>query len=247
MLHPERMELEITLLPGLYVLGLPIGDPTDLTLKGKYLLENSEILIGEEFRPLSTFLKKLNIQREFELLNEHSTKEEISEILEKVRNVKISCLVSDVGTPTLEDPGLELVKLARAGKIPVHPAPGPSAVIAALSVSGFVSSPFQFCGFLNRERNLLRSEFRQFLKTGSTLAFYETPYRYKKFIQEILDLVPAERKIFLGLDLSTDREIQICGSVSEFRHLDWSSLPKANPVILIEGNSKNTAKSRRKT
>ncbi|MBM9577828.1 16S rRNA methyltransferase [Leptospira sp. 201903070] len=219
----------------LILVSVSLGNPGDLTQRAKKILEHSDILIGEESRTTSTLLKSLSIEKEFFLCNEHSTPEDIRFLGEKVIGADCTALISDAGTPGIEDPGRELVQevLRKGGT--VQSAPGAIAFGAALSISGFKISPFTFCGFLSRESPDRRKELDRFLKPGHTIVFYETPYRYKAVLHD-LDFVlkesGEERQIFLCLDLTLESEFQFRGKLSELLKI-LDSLPKGNPVIVV--------------
>jgi 16S rRNA (cytidine1402-2'-O)-methyltransferase len=144
--------------PCLTLVCTPIGDFNDLTEKARQTILSANLIIGEEFTNTSKFLKKLNSQKNFELLNEHSTSDDILELLSQIKANRNSCLFSDGGTPLLEDPGLELVRECIKENIEIKVAPGASAFLIALLLSGFSTSPFTFLGFYpeNLERELKR-------------------------------------------------------------------------------------------
>ncbi|EMJ92565.1 16S rRNA (cytidine(1402)-2'-O)-methyltransferase [Leptospira alstonii] len=219
----------------LVLVSVSLGNPGDITQRAKELLEHSDILIGEESRTTSTLLKSLSISKEFILCNEHTIPEEIRALAETVMNSNITVLISDAGTPGIEDPGLELVRevLSRGGK--VQCAPGPIAFGAALSISGFKVSPFTFCGFLSRESPERKKELSRYLKPGHTIVFYETPYRYKAVLHDldsVLKETGEDRTIFFCLDLTLDSEFQFRGKLGELLKI-LDTLPKGNPVIVI--------------
>lgn len=121
----------------LVLVSISLGNSDDLTARARNLLEYCDVLIGEEVRTTSTLLKSLSISKRFLLCNEHTTPEEIRSLAQTVMDSGLSVLISDAGTPGIEDPGKELVGevLRRGGK--VRSAPGPIAFGAALSISGF--------------------------------------------------------------------------------------------------------------
>jgi 16S rRNA (cytidine1402-2'-O)-methyltransferase len=219
--------------PILYIVSLPIGNPKDLTLRAVEIIQSADLILGEEYQTTSKLLKRLQITKEILLLNEHTTPIEVEEIYQKVRNTTISCIFSDAGTPILEDPGLSLVQKCIQGGVRIRSAPGPSAVLAALVLSGFPATPFSFLGFLPRRTQERKSKMREYLKIRHTLILYETPYRYKKAFAELAEMIPKDKKVFLGVDITTEEEIQFHGT--------WGNLlpqlekfPKGNPVLVIQ-------------
>ena len=191
----------------LYIISVPIGNDRDIAMNAIEKLQQADMVIGEEYKETSKLLKLNGIDKEFELLNEHSDDQEMNRLLELMKSKNLTCLISDAGTPGIEDP--------------------------ALALCGFRISPFTFVGFLNREEDKRRNEINKYLALGHTIVLYETPYRYKKVIQEFGKLSKKNHRIFLGLNLTSEAEIQYRGTLKDIlKHLD--TFPKAPPVIVIE-------------
>ncbi|MCB0351594.1 MAG: methyltransferase, partial [Bdellovibrionales bacterium] len=132
----------------LFIVATPIGNYSDITLRALELLKTCDILIGEEHRVASTMLKKLGLeQREIYLLNEHSNKKDIDELV-KLCAEKNVALISDCGTPGFSDPGAELIERCRKNNIQVSSAPGASSLMTLLSLSSQRINQFVFVGFL---------------------------------------------------------------------------------------------------
>lgn len=220
-------------MPKLYLLSSPIGNDKDISLRSIELLQQADLIIGEEFKTTSKLLKKNGITKDFELLNEHSTQEDIEQLIQKISSSKITCLFSDAGTPLIEDPGIDLVSFCLEKKIEVDIAPGPSALISGLVLSGFPTSPFTFIGFFDREEGKRKSEILHYLKFKHTIVFFETPYRYKKVVKEIAELCKFNPRIFLGLSITGEDEYKYYGRLKELSKV-IDSFPKAPPVIVIE-------------
>ena len=218
--------------PCLTLVCTPIGNFSDLSERARQTIQSASLVIGEEFTNTSKLLKKLNSPKDFELLNEHSTPEDITNLVGKIKLNSLTCLFSDGGTPLLEDPGLELVRECIKENIEIKVAPGASAFLIALLLSGFTTSPFTFIGFLPRESGERIEKMKKFLSLRHTLILYETPYRYKKAFREILPLLKKETKVFLGLNLTAEEELIFRGNCGDLlKKLD--DLPKANPVLVI--------------
>ncbi len=218
--------------PKLAVVSVPIGNQLDISLRAIANLKECDFVIGEEFTETSKFLKINSIKKEFELYNEHSTKEDLARLVAKIKTETLVCLISDSGTPTLEDPGQKFVSAAIRNGIEVDIIPGSSALLVALSLSGFSTSPFTFAGFLPRENETRLKSLKKFLSLNHTLVIYETPYRYKKVIVEISKIVNPKKKIFLGLNLTCPDQFVFRGEIkSALAILD--KLPKAPPVIIL--------------
>ncbi|MCB1189065.1 MAG: 16S rRNA (cytidine(1402)-2'-O)-methyltransferase [Leptospiraceae bacterium] len=219
--------------PILNIISTPIGNYKDVTFHAIEELKDSDFIIGEEFKETSKFLKHYGITKEFELLNEHSTMENVMELIQAIKRSKKVSLISDSGTPLVEDPGSNLVEFAIQENIEIKMIPGASALLCALVLSGFRISPFTFIGFFSQKEEIRKNEIKKYLMLNHTLVIYETPYRYKKVIQEIQKFSKQNYKIFLGLNLTTPQEIQYRGTIREIiKVLD--SFPKALPVIVLE-------------
>ncbi|TGN20598.1 16S rRNA (cytidine(1402)-2'-O)-methyltransferase [Leptospira idonii] len=220
-------------MPTLYLVSNSLGDDRDLPPRTKELLETADLILGEEHRTTSTLLKKLGISRSFEICNEHTSEEELEELGLKLAQTQLTCIISDSGSPGLEDPARRLVPIAWDMGVEVKSAPGPTAAIAALTSSGFQSSPFTFLGFLPREQKEREKEIKIYLGLGHTLVFYETPYRTKNLLESLAKLVPSDRRIFLSLGISTESEQNFRGTAKEV-FLKAAKVPKLPPVFVIE-------------
>ncbi len=227
--------------PTLYLVSNSLGDEKDLPPRTKELLESADLVLGEETRTTSTLLKKLGIPREFEIINEHSSEQEIDGILLRMLQIPLTCIVSDSGSPGLEDPAKKIVPKAWEYGIQVLSAPGPTAAMAALTASGFQSSPFTFVGFFPKDQKEREQSLKTYLNLGHTLVFYETPYRTKHMLESLSKLVPNQRRIFLNLDISLKFERSYRGSAKEV-YQSFQTNSKAMPVFVIE--EKNSKRDR---
>ena len=132
-----------------YYVATPLGNMKDITLRAIEVLTKADVICAEDTRHTIKLLRRLNLPHK-ELLShhEHNWQEQLPKIVSMIQHGKSIAVVSDAGTPGISDPGAELAAALVSQRIPVHPVPGPSAVIAALSISGFVASEFTFLGFL---------------------------------------------------------------------------------------------------
>ncbi len=219
--------------PTLILVSNSLGDDRDLPPRTKELLERADLILGEEHRTTSTLLKRLGIQKPFEILNEHSDPKEIQDLVLRMLQIPLTCIVSDSGSPGLEDPARRLVPLAWEYGLNVIAAPGPTAAIAALTASGFQSSPFTFVGFFSKDQKEREREIKSYLALGHTIVFYETPYRTKHMLESLSKVVPKDRRIFLNLDISLTYEKSFRGSAKEVFE-SVKKHPKAMPVFVIE-------------
>lgn len=218
--------------PRVYLVSVPIGNHGDISSRAVEMLQSCDLLIAEEHKPAYRLLNAIGIKREYELLNEHSRRDDIDELMDKIRNSRLTCVISDAGTPVLEDPGSDLVSRILQEKIYLGVVPGADAVTSALVLSGFPVVPYTFFGFLNVDKNIRKKEIHNILSCGHTAVLYETPYRYKALLKEL----HAQKKnldIFLALDLTTEQEFQFRGKIGNLVKI-LDKLPKAPPVIVLD-------------
>ncbi len=198
----------------LTLVATPIGNYNDMTIRGRELIENADILIGEEHRATSTLLKKINLpQREIYLLNEHSKTKDIEELVELCRTRNV-VLVSDCGTPVFCDPGSHLIKKLREQNIPITSAPGPSSLMTLLSLSSQPVIDFYFAGFLPVENEARKKRLEELSQMKIPIVIMETPYRAKKCAEEIAQKFRG-RFVLLGLNLTAPNECVIDAPASQ--------------------------------
>ncbi len=215
----------------LYVIATPIGHPEDIGLRAKRLLDESDIIIGEEAKPTRRLLKSVGLspQKKIHLLNEHSTKEDLQALLNLCRS-KTVALISDCGTPGFCDPGARLVALCRQNKVSINSIPGPSSLTALLSVCGHRLDQFYFQGFLPAKTEERQKRLKYLENLKDSLVIMDTPYRLKKTLEECQKYFP-QRTLVLGLKMSHNDETVLQGLASKL----LKSLPfdKAEFVLLI--------------
>jgi len=191
----------------LYIIATPIGNLGDITLRALETLKAVDAILCEDTRRTKILLDHYNIKKPLISYHQHSRLTKIDLVIKKLKNGEKLALVSDAGTPGISDPGNELigqiVKLSD-GQIEIIPIPGPSAITAALSVSGFDCSKFLFLGFLPKKKgrqtilhNLARDPF-----DNLTIIFYESPFRIGKTLGELIGFFGEERKAVVMRELT---------------------------------------------
>ena len=137
--------------PGLYIISTPIGNLDDITFRAINILKNSNLILCEDTRISYNLLKKYDIKTTMMSNHRFNEKKNLNKIIETLKSEKIISLISDAGTPTISDPGRILINECTKNKINVYPIPGPSAVSAAVSISGF-SEKYFFYGFFPQKK-----------------------------------------------------------------------------------------------
>jgi len=179
----------------------PIGNLEDITLRALRLLKEVDLIAAEDTRHSRILLNAYNIKTPLISLHEHNEKERSTLIVSRIQEGMCVAYISDAGTPCISDPGCHLVHFALENKIRVVPVPGPSALIAALSVCGFPADQFLFCGFLPPKENKRRRFLESVKNEERTLVFYESPSRITDMLKDVFDVL-GDRQAFLARELT---------------------------------------------
>lgn len=199
----------------LFVVATPIGNLGDITHRAVQMLQSADWIAAEDTRHTKQLLTALGIQNRLISLHEHNERQRAEALLQKLVAGEQGVLVSDAGTPLINDPGYYLVKLLREHNIPVIPVPGVSAVITALSCAGLPTNRFTYEGFLPA-RNSKRLECLNALeKEARTMVFYESPHRLTASVTAMLAVFGPDREAVIGRELTKKFEQFVSGSLQE--------------------------------
>lgn len=213
----------------LFLVATPIGNPNDISDRAKHFLQNTQNIILEERKEGTAFLRTIGITgRNYLQLNEHSTKEDLQELLKLCESSDVA-LITDCGTPGFCDPGADLVKLCRQKKIPVKSLPGASSLMTLLSLSSERLDQFVFRGFVSNDSEVREKEWPVVAKENRALVLMDTPYRLQKMLGELKSYFPS-RKILIVLDMTQENEIQWEGLGS---HIDLEKFPKKAEFMVL--------------
>ena len=202
----------------LYVVATPIGNLADITFRAVDILKKVPFILAEDTRESKKLLEKYDIHTQLVSYRDENHDKVLEKILEKLNMGLDLALISDAGTPLISDPGYKLVKYLRENNFEVISIPGPSAVTAALSVSGLPTDRFVFFGFLPKSETRREKIISEYKDLHNTLVFYESPKRLINFLDTI-DRVLGDVKIFLAKDISKLREEYFYGNVSEVKEI----------------------------
>jgi 16S rRNA (cytidine1402-2'-O)-methyltransferase len=204
----------------LYIVATPIGNYEDITLRAVNLLKEVDIIICEEPRQATTLLKKINVTpKELLPLNEHNEAEEAERILQNLFLGKNLALISDCGTPVFSDPGSKLIQICNENGIRVIPVPGPSSLMATLSILDFKLEKFHFAGFLPRETSQRNLELSRIKSIKYPIILMDTPYRLSKLLEELENNFGKGQQITLACDITMPSESIFRGSLSSVRKM----------------------------
>ncbi len=199
----------------LYVVATPIGNPRDITLRALDVLQEVDAVICEEYREGSTLLKKLGIQKEIILVNEHNESEQAPNIVQRLLLGESMALISDCGTPVFADPGATLIHLLDEQGLPVVPIPGPSSLMAALSVLDLKLDRFIYAGFLPRDRNERRKALKHLRSTRFPIILMDAPYRLAPLLDDLESVYSSGAAITLAMDITLPNELIFRGTIGE--------------------------------
>lgn len=218
----------------LYLVGTPIGNLKDITLRALETLENVDIIAAEDTRQTQKLLNHFGIRVPLTSYHEHNKRNKGSYLIEELQKGKQIALVSDAGMPGISDPGTDIVKACLAGNIIVIPIPGPSAVITGLVASGLDTGGFVFVGFLPRGKKEKQNFLIKIASEEKTLVFYESPHRLKESL-EVMKECFGERQCCIGRELTKIHEEFIRGSISEVLDKLNGCTIKGEITLMVEG------------
>ncbi|OIZ94338.1 rRNA (cytidine-2'-O-)-methyltransferase [Candidatus Rickettsiella isopodorum] len=224
-------------IPGLYVVATPIGNLEDFSTRAIEILQTVDQIAAEDTRHSQKLLKYFGITTPLISLHEHNETISSKILLNCLKKNRSIALISDAGTPLINDPGYRLVKLAHQHGIPVIPIPGPCALITALCASGLPCDRFIFEGFLPGKNSARLKKLQEFLYETRTIIFYEAPHRILELIDDMLAVFGPKRYVVLARELTKAFET-IHGDNLEKLNIWLNSdknQQKGEFVILVEG------------
>jgi 16S rRNA (cytidine1402-2'-O)-methyltransferase len=216
---------------GLYIVATPIGNLADLSQRAIKLFEAADIIAVEDSRVTGKLLHHLGLKKRMRPYHDHSGETERDALIDAARN-GVVVLVSDAGTPLISDPGYKLVRAARAAGIAVSTAPGPSAAIAALSISGLPTDRFLFAGFLPSKAKARGDILAELANVNSTLVFYESGHRLGATLAAMADIL-GNRDAAVARELTKKFEEVVTGSICELAARYCQDEPKGEIVVIV--------------
>ncbi len=219
--------------PVLYLVGTPIGNLGDITLRALEVLKGASVIAAEDTRQTRKLCQRHGIDRPMVSLHEHNKRARAPELVARLKAGESVALVTDAGMPVVSDPGAFLVGEAQAAGIPVVVVPGPSAVTAALAASGFRGERFRFEGFPPRKEKALRDWLKRVGGEPIPAVCFESPYRLVKTlraIQEVLGEIP----VVVARELTKLHEEVTRGSTSQVLARYTGRHPKGEITVVFE-------------
>jgi 16S rRNA (cytidine1402-2'-O)-methyltransferase len=219
--------------PGtLYIVATPIGNLEDITLRAVRTLREVDLVAAEDTRHTRKLLSHLEISKQTTSYFDHNQSLKGEYIISRLREGAAVALVSDAGTPCIADPGYQLVRDAVSAGIEVVPIPGPSALVAAVSVSGLPSDRIAFEGFLPNRQGKRRERLSALVEERRLLVFYESPHRVTETISDMAEIL-GDRQAVVGREVTKLHEEFLRGSLVELMQILQQREVKGELVILV--------------
>jgi 16S rRNA (cytidine1402-2'-O)-methyltransferase len=198
----------------LYIVATPIGNLEDITLRAIRVLKEVSVIAAEDTRETGILLAHHQIHTPLTSYHDFNKEEKAPVLIVKLKEGASIALVSDAGTPTISDPGYFLINQAILAGIVISPIPGPSATIAALSISGLPTDRFAFEGFIAKKKAARVKRLMAIASDSRTFIFYESPYRVLDLLTD-MNAVLGSRKIVIGREMTKKFEEVIRGDIAE--------------------------------
>jgi 16S rRNA (cytidine1402-2'-O)-methyltransferase len=203
------------LAPGLYLVGTPIGNLEDMTLRAIRVLKQADLIACEDTRQTQKLLNHYGIETRAVSYHDHNEASRAAELVEKLAQGGRVAVVSDAGMPGISDPGFRLVAVAIERGVPVFPVPGPAAFLAALVASGLPTDSFSFRGFLSAKSGARRRELEKITDSSGTEIFYEAPHRIKETLADVGEVLGLGRPVVVARELTKIHEEFVRGTAGE--------------------------------
>jgi len=224
----------------LFLVATPIGNLADITHRAIDVLGNVELIACEDTRHTRKLLQHYGISTKTISYHEHNEQERARQLVEMLLEGKDVAVVSDAGTPSINDPGFRLVRAAIENGLAVVPVPGPSALISALIAAGLPTDEFFFGGFLPARSNARRSRLNELRSVPGTLIFYEAPHRLAGTLKDAYEIL-GEREAVVARELTKLHEEIKRGRLSELAEHYSNEDARGEIVLLIDRTVLETA------
>lgn len=221
----------------LYIVATPIGNLGDISGRAIEILKQVDLIAAEDTRHSKTLLERFAIKTNIRAYHEHNEEQFTTQLIERLINSESIALISDAGTPLINDPGYKLVTAAHDNNIQVVPIPGPSAIITALSAAGLPTNKFIFEGYLPPKSEARKTRLSELLNESRTLVFYEAPHRIVESVIIMQEIFGAERRITIARELTKQFEQIVRDKVSVINEkLESGEIKiKGEFVVIVEG------------
>lgn len=216
----------------LFVVGTPIGNLEDITLRALRVLREVDVIACEDTRVTSKLLAHYEIRRPLIACHEHSRESVYAGLVERLRRGESVAYASDAGTPGVNDPGGKLVEAVLRSGLSIVPIPGSSAITTAISVCGFAMDEFVYLGFVPHKRGREKM-FREIAERSTPSVFFESTHRIQKTLTALASHLTPERQILVARELTKIHETLYRGTIDEVQKALQATSTKGEFVVII--------------
>jgi 16S rRNA (cytidine1402-2'-O)-methyltransferase len=227
----------------LYIVATPIGNLGDISERAIEILKQVDLIAAEDTRHSKTLIERFSIKTKMTAYHEHNEEKVTSQLIQQIQEGQSIALISDAGTPLINDPGYKLVVAAHDNHIQVIPIPGPSAIITALSASGLPTNKFIYEGYLPAKSEARKTRLNELKNESRTLVFYEAPHRIVESIKIMQEIFGAERRVTIARELTKQFEQIVRDNLSALNEkLENGEIKiKGEFVVIVEGAKETSA------
>ena len=226
----------------LFVVATPIGNLEDLSPRARQTLAEADIVAAEDTRHTGRLLRHLGVKTRQFSLHDHNEERAVESLIEALESGNSVALVSDAGTPLISDPGYRIVQSAHERGIPVSPVPGPSALLAALSVSGLPTDRFCFEGFVPSKRGQRQKKLRELAQESRTIVFFESVHRIQDSVLDMVEAFGADRPAFLARELSKLHEQCLSATLGDIAgRIESGDVTIKGEFVIVVGGARSAA------
>jgi 16S rRNA (cytidine1402-2'-O)-methyltransferase len=235
-------EVRLSAGPALYLVGTPIGNLEDITLRALRVLKEVDIIACEDTRQTQKLLNYYGITTRTVSYHEHNEMTQAAELVKDLQEGTSVALVTDAGMPGISDPGFRLISLAIRHHVPVVPIPGASAFLSALVASGLPTDSFRFSGFLPAKRGERRAALEAIAGSPRTQVFYEAPHRIVEALSDVVEAMGSGRQVVIAREVTKLHEEFLRGRAAEvLENLKSRAAVKGEITLLIGKAQQETA------
>ena len=223
---------------GLYIVGTPIGNLGDLSIRALETLKEANLIVAEDTRHTRRLTGRYEITTHLMSCHKFNEVQRAEQIIERIQSGETVAMVTDSGMPGISDPGARVVALCREAGVMITSVPGPAAVTTAVALSGFGEKGFIFAGFLPHKSGGRKRDLLKWAEADLPVVFYESPYRLIKLLGEIEEHLGADRIVFTGRELTKKFEELTTGTAAEIRATYEGRNVKGECVVIVQPASK---------
>ena len=218
---------------GLYIVGTPIGNLGDISLRALETLKGVDLIIAEDTRYTRRLTNRYEISTPLMSCHKFNEVQRSEQLIQRINNGQAVAMVTDSGMPGISDPGSRVVALCREAGIPITAVPGPAAVTTAVSLSGFGENGFIFAGFLPHKSGGRKRDLEKWKEADLPVVLYESPYRLLKLLAEIEEYLGVDRVVFVARELTKKFEELSFGTPQDVLNTYTGRTVKGECVVII--------------